>query len=79
MILLSGKEVAMSYSLTHDLYLPGLRKKIDAAKKEKEQKRSDESSDKKKEKVLNFNVSTWKISLMSFGYQPRKTTKREEL
>merc|ERR1712223_650449 len=30
----------------------GLRKKIDAAKKEKEQKRSDESSDKKKEKVL---------------------------
>ena len=30
----------------------GLRKKIDAAKKEKEQRRSDESSDKKQEKVL---------------------------
>ena len=44
-----GKEVAMSY-LWH---IPtGLRKKIDAAKKEKEQRRSDESSDKKQEKVL---------------------------
>ena len=32
--------------------LTGLRKKIDAAKKEKEQRRSDESSDKKQEKVL---------------------------
>ena len=32
--------------------LTGLRKKIDAAKKEKEQRRSDESSDKKQEKGL---------------------------
>ena len=40
--------VAMSYTSI----LTGLRKKIDAAKKEKEQRRSDESSDKKQEKVL---------------------------
>merc|ERR1712038_1562538 len=40
----------------------GLRKKIDAAKKEKEQKRSDESSDKKMEKEL-WESGDWRVNI----------------